>query len=174
MNTLFPTTLNLTLMQQRRAGGTTQSTGQPSVSYLKNYDNVVGVLCCYKAVSVLEQSHARQFARYSSDFHKKRLWVGELKMLEQLSLSLSLMSRNLSRPFALPGWCKYRNLRRTCKVLSRLVASSERYWHLSVSALLPALLWVTVRRVRAVLLQMYWLSTLYLHKINLTSLMLCV
>ena len=129
MNTLFPTTLNLTLMQQRRAGGTTQSTGQPSVSYLKNYDNVVGVLCCYKAVSVLEQSHARQFARYSSDFHKKRLWVGELKMLEQLtlSLSLSLMSRNLSRPFALPGLCKYRNLRRTCKVLSRLVASSERY-----------------------------------------------
>ena len=90
MNTLFPTTLNLTLMQQRRAGGTTQSTAQPSVSYLKNYDNVVGVLCCYKAVSVLEQSHARQFARYSSDFHKKRLWVGELKMLEQLTLSLSL------------------------------------------------------------------------------------
>ena len=83
MNTLFPTTLNLTLMQQRRAGGTTQSTGQPSVSYLKNYDNVVGVLCCYKAVSVLEQSHARQFARYSSDFHKNRPRVGELKMLEQ-------------------------------------------------------------------------------------------
>ena len=83
MNTLFPTTLNLTLMQQRRAGGTTQSTAQPSVSYLKNYDNVVGVLCCYKAVSVLEQSHARQFARYSSDFHKNRLWVGELKMLEE-------------------------------------------------------------------------------------------
>ena len=50
----------------------------------------MGVLCCYKAVSVLEQSHARQFARYSSDFHKKRLWVGELKMLEQLTLSLSL------------------------------------------------------------------------------------
>ena len=75
------------------------------VSHVENYDNVVGVLCCYKAVSVLEQSHARQFARYSSDFHKKRLWVGELKMLEQLtlSLSLSLMSRNLSRPFALPG-----------------------------------------------------------------------
>ena len=91
MNTLFPTTLNLTLMQQRRAGGTTQSTAQPSVSYLKNYDNVVGVLCCYKAVSVLEQSHARQFARYSSDFHKNRLWVAELKMLaESLSVTAAI------------------------------------------------------------------------------------
>ena len=58
----------------------------------------MGVLCCYKAVSVLEQSHARQFARYSSDFHKKRLWVGELKMLEQLTLSLSLSLSHVTEP----------------------------------------------------------------------------
>ena len=34
-------------------------------------------------LAVVEQSHARQFARYSSDFHKNRLWVGELKMLAE-------------------------------------------------------------------------------------------
>ena len=59
--------------------------GEQFPSHVKNYDNVVGVLCCYKAPAwtVVEQSHARQFARYSSDFHKNRLWVGELKMLAE-------------------------------------------------------------------------------------------
>ena len=39
-----------------------------TASHVKNYDNVVGVLCCYKAPAwaVVEQSHARQFARYST------------------------------------------------------------------------------------------------------------
>ena len=99
MNTLFPTTLNLTLMQQRRAGGTTQSTAQPSVSYLKNYDNVVGVLCCYKARPgpwwnnpMLDNLLVTP--RYSSDFHKNRLWVGELKMLAERSCEC--YGRNIS------------------------------------------------------------------------------
>ena len=82
MNTLFPTLLTLTLMQDTVPGDPTQ--------WAEVEDNVVGVLYLYKALSVLEQSHARQFARYSSDFHKKRLWVGELKMLEEgCTLSLT-------------------------------------------------------------------------------------
>ena len=98
MNTLFPTTLNLTLMQQRRAGGTTQSTAQPSVSYLRNYDNVVGVLCCYKGCPCWSNPMLDNLLvtpSYSTDFHKKRLWVGELKMLERRVMELQL-SRNLS------------------------------------------------------------------------------
>ena len=73
-------------------------------SHVKNYDNVVGVLCCYKAPAwtVVEQSHARQFARYSSDFHKNRLWVAELKMLAESS---HCYGRNISWDAAaqLPG-----------------------------------------------------------------------
>ena len=67
-----------------------------AVSHEENYDNVVGVLCCYKAPAwtVVEQSHARQFARYSSDFHKNRLWVGELKMLAERSCEC--YGRNIS------------------------------------------------------------------------------
>ena len=45
-------------------------------------------------LAVVEQSHARQFARYSSDFHKNRLWVAELKMLAESRVVLR--GRNIS------------------------------------------------------------------------------
>ena len=83
-------------MQQTRERETTQQSrraGEQFPSHVKNYDNVVGVLCCYKAPAwtVVEQSHARQFARYSSDFHKNRPWVAELKMLaESLSVTAAI------------------------------------------------------------------------------------
>ena len=79
----------LSIMQQTTEATQHSRAGEQCLveltSHVKNYDNVVGVLCCYKAPAwtVVEQSHARQFARYSSDFHKNRLWVGELKMLEE-------------------------------------------------------------------------------------------
>ena len=76
MNTLFPTLLTLTLMQDTVPGDPTQ--------WAEVEDNVVGVLYLYKALSVLEQSHARQFARYSTDFHKKQPRVAELEKISVL------------------------------------------------------------------------------------------
>ena len=58
------------------------------VSHVENYDNVVGVLCCYKARPGPRRNNPMLdnllvTPRYSSDFHKNRLWVGELKMLAE-------------------------------------------------------------------------------------------
>ena len=70
-----------------------------AVSHEENYDNVVGVLCCYKARPgpwwnnpMLDNLLVTP--RYSSDFHKNRLWVGELKMLAERSCEC--YGRNIS------------------------------------------------------------------------------